>query len=153
MQREIGDEIHLAAAVSPFDNVGGSSAIDKIASNYNGAKEKVKKIRELVKTGKYDANVAKYMPGVLKMIFQGMLEDIDTKEKVAFYEDMERLDFQIMLTNNYYVNPNSIHICFPMKMKKASDQTADIDADMITVNNFFGHLVKEISITRYGHDK
>ena len=24
---------------------------------------------------------------------------------------------------------------------------------MITVNNFFGHLVKEISITRYGHDK
>ena len=87
------------------------------------------------------------------MIFQGMLEDIDTKEKVALYEDMERLDFQIMLTNNYYVNPNSIHICFPMKMKKASDQTADIDADMITVNNFFGHLVKEISITRYGHDK
>ena len=118
MQREIGDEIHLAAAVSPFDNVGGSSAIDKIASNYNGAKEKVKKIRELVKTGKYDADVAKYMPGVLKMIFQGMLEDIDTKEKVAhnFYEDMERLDFQIMLTDNYYVNPNSIHICFPMKI-------------------------------------
>ena len=24
---------------------------------------------------------------------------------------------------------------------------------MITVNNFFGHLVKEISITRYGYDK
>ena len=37
MQREIGDEIHLAAVVSPFDNVGGTSSIDKIASNYNGA--------------------------------------------------------------------------------------------------------------------
>ena len=24
---------------------------------------------------------------------------------------------------------------------------------MITVSNFFGHLVKEISITRYEHDK
>ena len=24
---------------------------------------------------------------------------------------------------------------------------------MITVNNFFGHLVKEISIIRYGHDR
>ena len=125
MKTEIGDEIHLGATVSPFDNVGGSSAIDKIASNYNGAKEKVKKIRELVKTGKYDADVAKYMPGVLKMVFQGMLEDIDTKEKVAhnFYEDMERLDFQIMLTGNYYVNPNSIHICFPMKKLLIKQQT------------------------------
>ena len=43
MQREIGDEIHLGATVSPFDNVGGSSAIDRTASNYNDAKEKVKK--------------------------------------------------------------------------------------------------------------
>ena len=41
MKTEIGDEIHLGATVSPFDNVGGSSAIDKIASNYNDAKEKV----------------------------------------------------------------------------------------------------------------
>ena len=40
-----------------------------------------------------------------------------------------------------------------MKIKKASEQTADIDTDIITVNNFFGHLVKEINITRYGHDK
>ena len=36
---------------------------------------------------------------------------------------------------------------------KATNALADIDSDMITVNNFFGHLVKEISITRYGHDK
>ena len=61
--------------------------------------------------------------------------------------------FKSCLTDNYYLNPNSIHICFPMKIKKASEQTADIDADIITVNNFFGHLVKEINITRYGHDK
>ena len=66
---------------------------------------------------------------------------------------MEQLDFQIMLTENYHVNPNTIHICFAMKIKKASDKTANIEADMITVNNCFGHLVKEISITRYRHDK
>ena len=49
-----------------------------------------------------------------------MLEDIDTRENVALssYTDMGELDFQIILTDNYYVNPNSIHICFPMKIKK-----------------------------------
>ena len=47
-----------------------------------------------------------------------MLEDIDTREKVAHssYTDMEELDFQILLTDNNYVNPNSIHICFPIKI-------------------------------------
>ena len=38
------------------------------------------------------------------MKFQGMLEDIDTREKVAHssYKEMEELDFQILLTENYY---------------------------------------------------
>ena len=35
------------------------------------------------------------LPGVLEMVYQGMLDDIDTKEKVAHssYKDMEQLDF------------------------------------------------------------
>ena len=49
-----------------------------------------------------------------------MLKDIDTKEKVAYpsYTDIQQLDFQILLTDNYYINPNSIHVGFPMKIKK-----------------------------------
>ena len=80
MQREIGDEIHLGATVSPFDSVGGSSVIDRTASNHNDAKEKVKKIRELIKTGKYDADIAKYIPGVLEMVYQWMLEEKTQKK-------------------------------------------------------------------------
>ena len=48
---------------------------------------------------------------------------------------MEQLDFQILLTGNYYINTNSIHICFPMKIKEKNSQNLDIDADLITVNN------------------
>ena len=40
-----------------------------------------------------------------------------------------------------------------MKNKKLSNQNADIDADLITVNNFFAHFVKEISITKYVSNK
>ena len=40
-----------------------------------------------------------------------------------------------------------------MKIKNSSDKDDDIDADLITVNNFFVHLIKEISVTRYGNDK
>ena len=67
------------------------------------------------------------------MKFQEMLDDIDTREKVAYpsYKDMEELDFQIFLTD-YYVNPSDIHLCFPMKKKKSSNEVSDIDGDLIT---------------------
>ena len=89
------------------------------------------------------------------MKFQGMIEDIDTREKVAHtsYKDMEELDFQILLTDNCYVNPSSIHLCFPMKIKKSTNESSNIGTDMITVNYFFEHLIKSISITKYGSDK
>lgn len=78
-----------------------------------------------------------------------------TTEKAAHnsYKEIEQLDFQIMLTDKYYINPSSIHLCFPMKIKKSSSTNSSIDTHLITVNNFCAHLVKEISITRYGHDK
>ena len=74
------------------------------------------------------------------MKFQGMLDDV------------EELDFQILLKDNYYVNPYSIHLCFSMKIKKSTNSSSDIDGDLITVNNFFAHLIKEISVTKYGSD-
>ena len=84
-----------------------------------------------------------------------MFEDTDTREKVAhsFDKDMEEIYFQILLTDNYCVNANSIHLCFPMKIKNSSNESSDIDEDMITVNNVFGHSIKEISVTKYGSDK
>ena len=68
--------------------------------------------------GKYDADLAKYIPGLTDLAIQGMLDDIDTREKVAHppYKDKEQLDFQILLTENYYVNQANIHICFPIKI-------------------------------------
>ena len=40
-----------------------------------------------------------------------------------------------------------------MKIKKSSDNSSDIDSDLVTVNNFFAQLLKEISATKYGNDK
>ena len=37
--------------------------------------------------------------------------------------------------------------------KKKSNNSSDIEKDLITVNNFFAHWIKEISITRYCSNK
>ena len=62
MQREIRNRIFLGQDVSPFDDMGNESAIDRTASNYTDAKEKVQKIREPIKTGRYDTDIARYIP-------------------------------------------------------------------------------------------
>ena len=155
MQRKIGTEIELGKTVSPYDSIGPSSAIDRTASNYADAGDKIRKIRKLMEAGMYDAGVAKYIPGTLDFVFQGMLEDIDTKEQPAYssHRCIENLDFHILLTDNYYTNPNSMHSCFPIKIKKATDGNADTDADMTTVKYVFVHFVKDISGKNYGNNK
>ena len=40
-----------------------------------------------------------------------------------------------------------------MKIEKATNQNTKIDDVLITVSNFFTHLIKEISVTKYGSDK
>ena len=155
MQRDISDKNTLGDTLNPINDIRHSTAIDRTTSNYNDAKEKVQKIRDLINMGKYDADLVKYIPGLADLPIQGMLDDIDTHEKVAHpsYKDKEQLDFQTLLTEIYYVNPSNIHICFPIKFKKKSHNSSNIDADLITVNNFFAYWVKEKSITKYGSDK
>ena len=120
MQRDISNRNTQGDTLNPIDDARRSTAIDRTTSNYNDAKEKVKKIRDLINMGKYDADLAKYIPGLTDLIIQGMLDDIDTKEKTVqpSNKDKEQLDFQILLTENYYVHPANIHLCFPIKIKK-----------------------------------
>ena len=112
MQREISNRVFLGQAVSPYEDAGWPSAIDRTASNYNDAKEKIIKMRELISTEKYGEDIARCIPGSLRILIPGK------KSLILLYIDMEDLDFQIILTESYSVNPNSIHICFLMKILK-----------------------------------
>ena len=83
MQRRIDNGVQLGKTVSPFDATAQSSSVDRTGSNFTNASEKVQKIKRLINTGEDDADVAKYIPGMLELMFQGMIENIDTKEQVA----------------------------------------------------------------------
>ena len=139
MLREIGTEIKLGKTISPFNSIGSSSAIDRTAPVFLNASQNVQKKKKKLIDTEYDADIAKYIPGTLEPVYQGMLGHIDTKEQAAhiLHKDMGNLEFQILLTNSYYTNLNSIRICFLMKIKKATGKTDNIDTDLITKHFFF----------------
>ena len=48
MQQEISNDVKIEILVSPFQSVGKSPAVDKIASDFDNANLKVKKIKRLI---------------------------------------------------------------------------------------------------------
>ena len=83
MHRKIDNELQLGKTVSPFDTTGQSSSVDSTASKLISASEKVQKIKRLINTGEYDADLAKCMPGMYVKVCQGMIENVDKKQQVA----------------------------------------------------------------------
>ena len=83
MQQQITNNIHLWQTVNPFESIGESSTIDRTASDFDNASQKVKKIKKLMNTGEYDTNVAQYIPRMLDLAFQGMIDKINTIEQPA----------------------------------------------------------------------
>ena len=148
MKREINDNIHLVQTVTPFESVGRSVAIDRTASDFNYASQRVKKIKRLIDKGEYDTYIARYIPGTLDLVFQGMIDKIKTIEQPVHlsYKDKETLDFQLLLDKNQYTNLNSLHLYFPIRFIKLTNPTANLEATLITVNNFFAHWLKAINI-------
>ena len=122
MQREIGTQVDIGKNVSAFESVRHVSSIDKPASDFKKADTKVKRLKRLIDTGEYDANIARYIPGMLELAYQRMLDDIKTIQQVVHpsYKDLETFDFQLLLDKNLYTNLNSVHFVFPIKFKKTN---------------------------------
>ena len=59
----------LGQTTLPLDDVDLSSTIDRAASDYTDTGEKFEKIREFIRTGNYDADIARYISGVLKSLY------------------------------------------------------------------------------------
>ena len=120
MQRKIGTQVDIGRKVSAFESVGHVPSIDKTASDFEKADTKVKKLKRLIDTGEYDANIVRYIPGTLELAYQGTLDDIKAIEQVAHpsCNDLETIDFQLLLHKNLYTNLNSVHFVFPIKLKK-----------------------------------
>ena len=99
MQREISDDVEIGNSVTPFHSVGKIPAVDKTPSDFDNANLKVKKIRGLIERGIYDVDIARYIPGMLDFVFQGMIEKFMTSEQPAdtTYFDREILDFELIL--------------------------------------------------------
>ena len=157
MPWEINNKVHLGQTVTPFESISKLFAINNSVGHWQCKKKKLKKQKNILKTGVSDADMARYIPEMLDLIFQGMIQKIFTIEQSAHlsYKDTrikKTLDFELIQNKIYYINMKSVQVYFTLRFKKLINAAANLAAGLIPLNNF-AHWVKEIDITKYGTNK
>ena len=115
---------------------------------------KLDKLADLYDSGKVDADILRYIPGMSKIMYQGQIDWIETKKTYASstYTDMQMLEFVIDITANRYINFSTLVPCLPITFRKKTNKAQAIDQTMISVNNFFAHWINDVTVKRYGDD-
>ena len=111
-------------------------------------------MHSFLKTGKADGDLSRYFPNILPITRQSQVAgELPRKAYVSItYSDKKQLEFILDLTANTYKNYSAMEICLPLKLTEKSTKAQKMDAQMMTVNNFFGHWFTDIDIRRYPDD-
>ena len=103
--------------------------------------KKADNLEKFFETGKGQGDLIRNLPGLAKPLYQGQLKEIIKKKAYAddTYKDLKTAEFNIQLSSNQYKNFHNVHLVFPLKIKRKTNNANDILATEITVNNFFAH--------------
>ena len=109
-------------------------------------------IEKFIHTGRSKNDLIRCIPRIIKPVYQGYLEGTLTKKAYAddTYKGHRVAEFNVKLRNSQYMNFHNVHLVFPMKIKKSTNNATNLDATLMTANNLFTHWIKEIDIKRYG---
>lgn len=91
-----------------------------------------------------------------RLRYQGLVYFATAKRDLtdSTYKDLQTVKFRIKLLVNQYVNLNSVHLCFPIKLSCSKSCSKDFNywGNMITANNFFTRQISKVKVKRYGDD-
>ena len=153
MQKETPQN-HPSTTLNPLKDAAGVVSVD-YSSQFNSLSKKVQNLKNFVEDGSAEAGMLEYLPGLAEPKYQGQIKGINERKAYAdeTYTNLKIAEFNIQLSNNEYMNFHNLEIVFPMKIKKKTNDANDLDATLITVNNFFAHWIKEIEIKKLGDDQ
>ena len=153
MQKPISDKIQIGQTLNPARDYGGVSSINNKGTLENII-SKVDKSTNFIKKGQADEDLSRYYSNILPITRQSQIAGELPRKAYASetYTDKKQFEFRIEMTANSYSNYSSMLVCIPIKFTKESTKTMALDANITTVNNFFGHWFTNIDIRRYPDD-
>ena len=153
MQLRISNKIQLGDTLNPALDYSGVPAVDDEA-NLESIYGKIDKISGFWKLGKADKSLARYVPNLLPVTRQNEVAGSFPRKAFASvsYLGKKNLEFILELVANTYSNYCTMELVLPIQITKNTTKAAQLDADMITVNNCFARWITDIDIRRYPDD-
>ena len=139
MQSKINNEVQFGQALNPLKNVAKVSSIDN-TSDLQDVFTKIDKLKKLWDDGNMDYDLIRYFIGMAKISRQMQIYSVHPQRVYVSpnTSDLRTFEFKMLLTVDAARN-----------FKKSMNTANNIDDDLMTVNNFFTHFIKEIDIRRY----
>ena len=134
----MSNKIPLGNTLNPLQDYEGVPAVDD-EGNLENLYSKVDKIGAFWKNGKADEDLSRYIPNILPVTRQNQIAGTIPRKAFASvtYSDKKILEFVLELTANTYSNYSSMELVLPIQFTKKANKAAQMDGDIITVNNFF----------------
>ena len=152
-QKPIRNRIEFGDNLNPLNDYGGVLSIND-DGNLQTIIDKVDKVGKFWQTGKADGDLVRYLPNILPVTRQNLVAGTDPRQAHASetYTDKKNLEFTINLVPNTYTNYATMEIVLPVWFFKKSNKSAQLDDNLMPVNNFFCRWFTEIDIKRYPDD-
>ena len=123
MQAARSNRVRLGENLNPIEDAAGVDTVDfsAVIDNLIG---KLDKLTDLYDTGKVDADMLRYIPGMSKIMYQGQLDHIETKKCYAesTYTNKEMIELQLNITAYHYVNFSNMVLCLPVTFRTKKKQ-------------------------------
>ena len=105
MQAAKSNRVKLGENLNPLEDATGVDSVD-FSADIDNVIGKIDKLKVMYDSGKIDADILRYIPGMSRIMYQGQIDWIGTQKSYAasIYTDMEMLEFVIELTANHYLN-------------------------------------------------
>ena len=94
MQAARSNRVKLGENLNPIEDASGVDAVD-FSADIDNLIGKLDKLTDLYDTGKVNADMFRYIPGISKIMYQGQLDHIETKKSYAesTYTNKEMIEF------------------------------------------------------------
>ena len=106
-------------SLNPLKDAVGVSAVD-YSAKFDGLYKRLSNVETLLEKKKAPGELIRYLPGLAKPLYQGQIKGILPKKAYVddTYKDLKTAEFTIQLLANQYMNFHSVHLVFPLKIKK-----------------------------------
>ena len=105
--------------LNPLKDAVGATSVD-FGTQFDGLVKKAGNLEKFIDTGRGQAELIRYLPGLAKPLYQGQLKGTIQKKAYAddTYKDLKTAEFNIQLCLKKYMNFHNVHLVFPLKIKK-----------------------------------